>query len=125
MFSESVACAFDSNDDGVVEESVEIAIPVYGYKTHIGIDKKHGIIRRKKPRPSDGRADREGQRAQIEGPGEGRARLRPPEGSDGADDPNRRPGPRQGRRHDGEHGVQHGSIAMASRSSQNRLRLMV
>ena len=47
MFSESIACAFDSNDDGVVEESVDIAIPVYGYKTHIGIDKKHRIIRRK------------------------------------------------------------------------------
>ncbi len=69
-------------------------------------------------RPPDARADREGQRAQVEGPGEGRARLRPPEGPDGAGDPDRRAGPRQGRRHDGEHHVQHGPIAMASRSSQ-------
>ena len=113
---------------------VDIAIPVFGCKTHIGIDKKHGIIRRQivtdaaandgkrlreglidhgntaatfgghgvplggerevaegaragQPHPPqeaarapDARADREGQRAQVEGPGEGRARLRPPEG---------------------------------------------
>ena len=26
---------------------VDIAVPVYGYKTHISIDKKHGVIRRK------------------------------------------------------------------------------
>ena len=26
---------------------VDIAIPVYGYKTHISVDKKHGIIRRR------------------------------------------------------------------------------
>ena len=49
-------------------------------------------------RSSDGRADREGQRAQVEGPGEGRARLRPPEGPDGADDPNRRQPSRRRRR---------------------------
>ena len=62
----------------------------------------------------DERADGESQRAQIEGPGEGRTRLRPTEGPDGADDPNRRPGPRQGRHHDGEDCAQHGPIAMAS-----------
>ena len=66
----------------------------------------------------DGKRLREGQRAQVEGPGEGQARLCQPEGPDGADDPNRRAGPRQDRRHDGEHRVQQGPIAMASRSSQ-------
>ena len=154
---------------------VDIAVPVYGYKTHISIDRKRGVIRRQivtDAAANDGKRLREGlidsgntcrdvwgdtgqrsaenerwlkenglnscirrkkprgrptgaRTAKANGrKSKGRARLRPPEGSDGADDPNRRPGPRQGRRHDGEHGVQHGSIAMASRSSQNRLRLM-
>ena len=34
-------------------------------------------------------------------------RLRPPEGSDGADHPDHRYGARQCRNHDGQHGLQH------------------
>ena len=52
-----------------------------------------------KPRP-----DGEGQRAQIVDPGEGGARLRPPEGPHGAEDPDDRNGPRQGGGHAREHG---------------------
>ena len=42
---------------------VDIAIPVFGYKTHIGIDKKHGIIRRQivtDAAANDGKRLREG-----------------------------------------------------------------
>ena len=65
-------------------------------------------IHRRKPRGRPmGRRNRQGQRAQIGGPGEGRACLRPPEEPHGAGGPHHRPRPRPGGHHDGEHGLQH------------------
>ena len=69
-------------------------------------------------RSPDGRANQEDQRLHIEEPGEGRARLHPQEGLDGADDPNRRSGTRQVRRHAVEHGMLYEPTATASRLSQ-------
>jgi IS5 family transposase len=32
--------------DGTQRQAIQIAVPVFGYKSHIGIDQRHGLIRR-------------------------------------------------------------------------------
>lgn len=33
--------------DGTQRQAIQIAVPVFGYKSHIGIDRRHGLIRRR------------------------------------------------------------------------------
>ena len=155
---------------------VDLAIPTFGYKSHISIDRQNGIIRRQiitDAARHDGARLREGLvqtantgrkvwadtvyrsaqneawlaangmvreihrieapraphvETQVQGKGpkvgrpvQGRARFRPAEGSDGAGHSDHRSGARQSRNHDGQYGLQHGPIAVASQPSCARL----
>lgn len=73
------------------------------------------------PGPPQVETDIAGERPKVSRPPEGQTCLRTPEGSDGPRYPDHRPGLRQGHDHDGQHGLQHGPIAVASQPRCARL----
>jgi hypothetical protein len=100
-----------------------IAIPVFGYKSHISIDRRFGFIREGVVTPAsaaDGRVlrrvvstdntagDRTGQCDEILHPRPDRACLRPPEEPLRPVHPDDRPRPRRGQTDSGQSRLQHG-----------------
>lgn len=115
-----------SRPDGTKQAG--IAIPVFGCRSRVSVDRRNGTVRQlivadagahdgarlreglietaNTGREAQADADptgREGRQAQIGGPDEGRARIRPQEAPHGAEDPHDRNGPRHGGGRAGEH----------------------
>ena len=138
-----------TDENGKVQQR-DIAVPHFGDKNHISIDRRHGIIRCQKVTDAaayDGARLREGlidlsntasyvwadtayrsiaNEAYLQRHGkvsrlQGRARLRPSEGPHGLVRENDRPCPRHGDHHSGQHGLQHAAMVLAQCSASHRI----
>ncbi len=88
-----------------------IATPVFGCKSHINADRRHGFVRTwivtDAAQQADARASREGQCRRFEGPIRDRTSLRRDEGTNGALRPHHRHRPGEGQERHGQYRSQH------------------